>query len=191
MTIQTETEATRRPLVVLLTAVAYFMTTLDALVVVTALPSIHVDLGGDVAVLQWTVNAYSLAFAAGIVTASVLGDRLGRRRVYRWGLAVFTLASIACALAPTLPVLVGCRAVQGLGAAIVMPLGMTLLTSAFPPEKRGAAVGIWGGIAGLGVAAGPLVGGAITQGLDWHWVFWVNVPVGIAAWVGSRLVLPE
>jgi EmrB/QacA subfamily drug resistance transporter len=196
MTIRTEAHsdtqpATRRPLVVLLTAVAYFMTTLDALVVVTALPSIHADLGGDVAVLQWTVNAYSLAFAAGIVTASVLGDRLGRRRVYRWGLAVFTLASVACALAPTLPALVGFRAVQGLGAAIVMPLGMTLLTSAFPPEKRGAAVGIWGGIAGLGVAAGPLVGGAITQGLDWHWVFWVNVPVGIAAWVGSRLVIPE
>lgn len=192
MTIRTEAEAvTRRPLVVLLTAVAYFMTALDALVVVTALPSIHADLGGNVAVLQWTVNAYSLAFAAGIVTASVLGDRLGRRRVYRWGLAVFTLASVACALAPTLPALVGFRAVQGLGAAIVMPLGMTLLTSAFPPEKRGAAVGIWGGIAGLGVAAGPLVGGAITQGLDWHWVFWANVPVGIAAWVGSRLVIPE
>jgi EmrB/QacA subfamily drug resistance transporter len=182
---------TRRPLVVLLTAVAYFMTTLDALVVVTALPSIHADLGGSVATLQWTVNAYSLAFAAGIITASVLGDRLGRRRVYRWGLAVFTLASVACALAPTMAALVGFRAVQGLGAAIVMPLGMTLLTSAFPPEKRGAAVGIWGGIAGLGVASGPLVGGAVTQGLDWHWVFWVNVPVGIAAWIGSRLVIPE
>jgi EmrB/QacA subfamily drug resistance transporter len=192
MTIALEAQAeTRRPLVVLLTAVAYFMTTLDALVVVTALPSIHADLGGSVAALQWTVNAYSLAFAAGIITASVLGDRLGRRRVYRVGLAVFTLASIACALAPNLSVLVGFRAVQGLGAAILMPLGMTLLTSVFPAEKRGVAVGLWGGIAGLGVAAGPLIGGAVTQGLDWHWVFWVNVPVGVAAWVGSRLVLAE
>ncbi|MGY2873129.1 EmrB/QacA subfamily drug resistance transporter [Marmoricola sp. URHA0025 HA25] len=186
----TETES-RRPLVVLLTAVAYFMTTLDALVVVTALPSIHEDLGGSVAALQWTVNAYSLAFATGIITASVLGDRLGRRRVYRVGLAVFTLASVACALAPTLPALVAFRTVQGLGAAIVMPLGMTLLTAVFPAEKRGVAVGLWGGIAGLGVAAGPLIGGAVTQGLDWHWVFWVNVPVGVAAWVGSRFVLAE
>ncbi len=192
MSVQTVDPAeTRRPLVVLLTAVAYFMTTLDALVVVTALPSIHADLGGSVATLQWTVNAYSLAFAAGIITASVLGDRLGRRRVYRWGLATFTLASVACALAPTMSALVAFRAVQGLGAAVVMPLGMTLLTSAFPPEKRGAAVGIWGGIAGLGVASGPLVGGAVTQGLDWHWVFWVNVPVGVAAWIGSRVVLSE
>lgn len=182
---------TRRPLVVLLTAVAYFMVTLDALVVVTALPSIHADLGGSVASLQWTVSAYSLAFAAGIITASVIGDRLGRRRVYRIGLVVFSTASAACALAPTLPALVGFRALQGLGAAIVMPLGMTLLTTAFPPERRGAAVGIWGGIAGLGVAAGPLVGGAVTQGLDWHWVFWVNVPVGVAAWFGTRLALPE
>jgi len=186
----TQTES-RRPLVVLLTAVAYFMTTLDALVVVTALPSIHADLGGSVAALQWTVNAYSLAFATGIITASVLGDRLGRRRVYRAGLALFTLASVACALAPTLAALVAFRAVQGVGAAILMPLGMTLLTSVFPAEKRGVAVGLWGGIAGLGVAAGPLIGGAVTQGLDWHWVFWVNVPVGVAAWIGSRIVLAE
>ncbi len=180
-----------RTLTVALTAVAYFMVTLDALVVVTALPSIHRDLGGSLGSLQWTVNAYNTAFAAGIVTAATLGDRLGRKRVYVTGLALFTAASAACALAPNLGTLIGFRVVQGAGAAIVMPLGLTLLTAAFPPERRGSAVGIWGGIAGLGVAAGPLIGGAVTQGLSWHWIFWVNVPAGVAAIIGARLRLAE
>ena len=185
------TPAPDRRLTVVFTSVAYFMVALDALVVATALPSIHRDLGGSPAALQWTVNAYTLAFAAGIITASALGDRLGRRRVYQAGLAIFTAASASCALAPDLGVLIGFRAVQGIGAAIVMPLGLTLLTSAFPIDRRGSVVGIWGGIAGLGVAAGPLIGGGITQGLDWHWVFWVNVPIGLAAIIGARFVLAE
>ena len=176
---------------VLLTAVAYFMVTLDALVVVTALPSIHKSFGGGIATLQWTVSAYTIAFGAGILTAAALGDRLGRRRVYVVGLALFTAASAACALAPSANVLIACRAIQGIGAAIVMPLSLTILTSAFPIEKRGAVVGIWGGIAGLAVAAGPLIGGGITQGLNWHWIFWVNVPIGVAATVGAALRLPE
>jgi len=180
-----------RVLTVLLTSVAYFMVTLDALVVVTALPSIHRDLGGGVGTLQWTVSAYTIAFGAGILTAAALGDRLGRRRMYVIGLTLFTVASAACALAPTADALIACRAVQGMGAAIVMPLGLTLLTAAFPSERRGAAVGIWGGIAGLAVACGPLVGGALTQELDWHWIFWVNVPIGIAAAIGARSHLEE
>jgi len=180
-----------RLLTVLLTAVAYFMVALDALVVVTALPSMHRELGGGIGTLQWTVNAYTVAFGAGILTAPALGDRLGRRRMYVTGLLLFTAASAACALAPDATVLVACRAVQGLGAAIVMPLGLTLLTSAFPAQRRGAVVGIWGGIAGLAVACGPLIGGAITQGLSWHWIFWVNVPVGIVAAIGARLRLAE
>ena len=180
-----------RRLTVVLTSAAYLMVALDALVVVTALPSIHRDLGGSPSTLQWTVNAYNLTFATGIITAAALGDRLGRRRVYRCGLALFTVASAACGLAPNLGTLIAFRAVQGAGAAIVMPLGLTLLTSAFPPERRGSVVGIWGGIAGLGVAAGPLVGGGVTEGLDWHWIFWVNVPIGVAAWLGSRVVLAE
>lgn len=188
---QQRPDVPRRLLTLLLPSVAYFMVTLDALVVVTALPSIHRDLGGSIGTLQWTVNAYNMAFGAGIITAAALGDRLGRRRVYVFGLALFTAASAACALAPDAAVLVTCRAVQGLGAAIVMPLGLTLLTSAFPVERRGAVVGIWGGIAGLGVASGPLIGGGITQGLSWHWVFWVNVPVGVLAVIGSRLLLSE
>ncbi|HEV3366667.1 MAG TPA: MFS transporter, partial [Acidimicrobiales bacterium] len=178
-------------LTVLLTSVAYFMVTLDALVVVTALPSIHRSLGGGIGTLQWTISAYTIVFGAGILTAAALGDRLGRRRVYVLGLALFTMASAACALAPNAEVLVACRAVQGMGAAIVMPLGLTLLTTAFPPERRGAVVGIWGGIAGLAVASGPLIGGAITQGLNWHWIFWVNVPIGVVAAFGARLRLEE
>jgi EmrB/QacA subfamily drug resistance transporter len=180
-----------RVLTVLLTSVAYFMVALDTLVVVTALPSIHRDLGGNVGTLQWTVNAYVLAFGAGIITAAALGDLIGRRRMYVLGLALFTAASAACALAPDIPVLIACRAVEGLGAATIMPLGLTLLTSAFPAERRGAVVGIWGGVAGLAVASGPLIGGAVTQGLNWHWIFWVNVPVGVLAATGSRLRLTE
>ena len=184
-------EGPARVLTVLLTSVAYFMVALDTLVVVTALPSIHRDLGGNVGTLQWTVNAYVLAFGAGIITAAALGDLIGRRRMYVLGLALFTAASAACALAPDIPVLIACRAVEGLGAATIMPLGLTLLTSAFPAERRGAVVGIWGGVAGLAVASGPLIGGAVTQGLNWHWIFWVNVPVGILAAAGARLRLAE
>ncbi len=183
--------ASSLPPTILLTGVAFFMVTLDALVVVTALPSIHRSLGGNAATLQWTVNAYNMAFGAGIITAAALGDRIGRRRMYLAGLALFTAASAGCALAPDAALLISARTVQGLGAAIVTPLSLTILTSAFPPERRGAVIGMWGGIAGLGVASGPLIGGAVTQGLSWHWVFWVNVPVGVFALIGSRLALPE
>jgi EmrB/QacA subfamily drug resistance transporter len=183
--------SSRQALTLALTAVAFFMVVLDALVVVTALPSIHRSLGGSLGTLQWTVNAYNMAFGAGIITAAALGDRLGRRRVYTAGLALFTAASAACALAPDAGLLITARAVQGLGAAVITPLSLTILTAAFPAERRGAIIGIWGGISGLGVAAGPLIGGAVTQGLDWHWVFWVNVPVGIVAVIGARLRLPE
>ncbi len=195
MTTETRTRpatgSSRQTLTVLLTCVANFMVTLDALVVVTALPSIHRSLGGDITTLQWTLTAYAMAFGAGIMTASALGDRFGRRRVYVFGLAVFTAASAMCALAPNAGLLIGFRVLQGIGAACVMPLGMTLLTSAFPPERRGAVVGLWQGIAGLAVASGPLVGGALTQGASWHWIFWVNVPVGVLAAIGARLYLKE
>jgi EmrB/QacA subfamily drug resistance transporter len=178
-------------LTVLLTSVAYFMVALDTLVVVTALPSIHRDLGGNVGTLQWTVNAYVLAFGATIITAAALGDLIGRRKMYVLGLALFTAASAACALAPDVATLIAFRAVEGIGAGIIMPLGLTLLTSAFPIERRGAVVGIWGGVAGLAVASGPLIGGAVTQGLNWHWIFWVNVPIGILALAGARLRLTD
>ncbi len=167
------------------------MVILDALVVITALPAIQRDLHASLTMLEWTVNAFTLAFAAGIITATALGDRLGRRRIFTIGLALFSAASAACALAPNAEQLIAARAVQGLSAAMVMPLSLTILVSAFPPERRGAIVGIWGGIGGLAVASGPLVGGAITQGLDWHWIFWVNVPIGVVATVLARLQLAE
>ena len=174
-----------------LTSVAFFMSALDALVVITALPAIQRDLGAGVSTLEWTVNAYTLASAAGIITAAALGDRLGRRRVFTAGLALFTAASAACALAPSPELLIAARAVQGLGAALVTPVSLTILATAFPPERRGAVVGIWGGVAGLAIASGPLVGGAVTQGLDWHWIFWVNVPIGLVVSILSVVRLPE
>src|SRR6266545_4300758 len=181
----------RRGWALALTSVAFFMVALDALVVITALPAIGRDLGGGMATLEWTVNAYTLTFAAGIITAAALGDRLGRRRVFAAGLALFTAASAACALVPSADLLVAARAIQGIGAAIVMPLSLTILTTAFPAQRRGAIVGIWGGIAGIAVASGPVIGGAVTQGLDWHWIFWVNVPIGLVATVLSVRRLAE
>jgi len=174
-------ERSARAWTLALTPVAFFMVALDALVVMTALPAIRRDLGASLATLEWTVNAFTLAFAAGITTAAALGDRSGRRRVFAIGLALFSASSAACALAPTVAILIAARALQGAAAAMVMPLSLTILAAAFPPERRGAIVGIWGGIGGLAVASGPLVGGAITQGLDWHWIFWVNVPIGLLA----------
>ncbi|HEY2287281.1 MAG TPA: DHA2 family efflux MFS transporter permease subunit [Streptosporangiaceae bacterium] len=184
--------ARRSPaLILVLTAVAFFMVALDALVVVTALPAIHRSLGGSLGTLEWSVNSYGLTFAAGIVTAAALGDRLGRRRIYVAGLLLFTVASAACALAPTAAALIAARAVQGVGAAAVTPLSLTIATSAFPPARRGSVMGVIGAIAGLAVAGGPLVGGVVVQGLDWHWIFWINVPVGLAAAALSMIKLPE
>jgi EmrB/QacA subfamily drug resistance transporter len=168
-----------------------FMVTLDNLVVSTALPVIHADLGASLADLQWFVNAYTLPFAAFLLTAAALGDRIGRRRMFLAGIAVFTLASAAAALATEPWQLTLARAVQGLGGAAVAPLALTLLAQAVPDHLRTAAVGAWGGISGLGVAVGPVVGGAVVEGLDWHWIFWLNVPVGVVAMVLAASVLGE
>jgi EmrB/QacA subfamily drug resistance transporter len=174
-----------------LTSTAYFMVVLDSVVVITALPRMQRDLHVSLASLQWTLNAYGIAFAAGIITAAALGDRFGRRKVFTVGLALFTLASIACALAPSLSALIVARTVQGLGGAVVLPLSLTILTAAFPIERRGMIVGIYGGLAGLAVAIGPIVGGAVTQSIDWHWIFWINVPIGIVAVLLGVRLLPE
>jgi EmrB/QacA subfamily drug resistance transporter len=174
-----------------LTSVAFFMTALDTLVVITALPAIHASFGGSVSTLEWTVNAYTLTLAAGIIAAAALGDRFGRRRMYVAGLLLFATASAACALAPSAGVLIGARAVQGLGAALITPLSLTILASAFPAERRGAVVGIMGAIGGLAIAGGPLVGGAVVDGPGWHWIFWLNVPIGLAAAALAVSRLPE
>ncbi|MBA2522629.1 MAG: MFS transporter, partial [Solirubrobacterales bacterium] len=161
-----------------LTGAALFMTALDNLVVGVALPSIRSDLGGSLESLEWTVNAYTLAFAVLLLTGAALGDRFGRKRMFLIGVSVFTLSSALAALAPSIDALVTARALQGIGAALVTPLTLTLLSEAFPPERRGLALGVWGGISGLGVALGPFVGGAIVEGIAWQWVFWLNVPIG-------------
>jgi EmrB/QacA subfamily drug resistance transporter len=162
-----------------LASLGVFMTALDTLVVTTALPVLRADLGAGLTDLEWTVNAYNLAFACLLLTGAALGDRFGRRRVFALGIAVFTVASAAAALSPSVAVLIAARALQGAGAAIVTPLTLTLISEAFPTEKRGMAIGLWGGIAGLAVAAGPVVGGAIAGGISWQWIFWLNVPVGL------------
>ncbi|MGW4330618.1 MFS transporter [Nocardia sp. NPDC004573] len=182
-----------RRLAVVLAAVGIpmFMVTLDNLVVTNALPVIRTELGASLADLQWFVNAYTLSFASLLLTASALGDRLGRRRVFLAGIALFTLASAACALATSPGMLIAARAVQGFGAAGVMPLSLTLLSAAVPEKMRNAAIGIWGGIAGLGVALGPLVGGAVVDGLSWQWIFWLNVPIGVVVLPFAARVLAE
>jgi EmrB/QacA subfamily drug resistance transporter len=162
-----------------ITSLALFMVSLDNLVVTTAIPVIRTDLGASLEQLEWTVNAYTLTFAVLLLTGAALGDRFGRRRMFAVGLAIFTLGSIAAAVAPSIEALNVARAVQGVGGAIVMPLTLTLLSAAVPPEKRGLALGAWGGIGGLAIAFGPLVGGAVVEGIAWQWIFWLNVPIGL------------
>ncbi len=166
---------------VVLTAVGSLMAALDTLVVSSALSTIRIDLGASLQQLEWTVNAYNLTFAVLLITAAALGDRFGRRRLYAAGLVLFSAASAACALAPSVGWLIAGRAVQGAGAALVVTLGLALLSAAFPPERRGAAIGIFSAITGLAVASGPFVGGAVVEGINWEWIFWLNVPIGLAA----------
>jgi EmrB/QacA subfamily drug resistance transporter len=184
-------QATQLRWVLILTSTAYFMVILDTGALFTALPRMQRDLHASLASLQWTVNSYGIAFAAGILTAAALGDRFGRRRVFNLGLTLFTLSSAACALAPNTAELTVARTVQGLGAAAVLPLSLTILTTAYPPQRRGLIVGIYGGLAGLAVAAGPVIGGVVTEELGWHWIFWLNVPIGLLAATLATRLLPE
>src|SRR5213596_2578713 len=174
-----------------ITSIGVFMVTLDNLVVTTALPVIREDLHATIESLEWTVNAYTLTFAVLLITGAALGDRFGRRRMFVIGLAIFTGASAAAALSPSIEWLIAARAVQGVGGAIVTPLTLTILSAAVSPERRGLVLGAWGGISGLAVAIGPLVGGAVVQGISWQWIFWLNVPIGLALIPLARLRLQE
>jgi EmrB/QacA subfamily drug resistance transporter len=182
-----------RPLAAILAVVGIpmFMVTLDNLVVTNALPVIKAELGASLADLQWFVNAYTLSFATLLLTAAAIGDRLGRRRIFLAGIALFTAASAACAMATEPWMLIAARAVQGVGAAAVMPLSLTLLAAAVPARLRSAAIGIWGGISGLGIAVGPVVGGAVVDGINWQWIFWLNVPIGLLVLPFAARVLAE
>jgi EmrB/QacA subfamily drug resistance transporter len=174
-------------------AVAFglFMIMLDNTIVTVALPTIKRAFGIDVSELEWIVTAYTLAFATFILVGGKLADLLGRRRLLEAGLAIFTVSSLVCGLAGDVDLLIGARAVQGIGAAIMVPSTLSIVTAAFPPRQRGTAIGVWAGTAGMAVAIGPLLGGILTQQLSWHWIFYVNVPVGILAIVASRIVIVE
>lgn len=176
---------------VIITSVAGFMAALDNLVVTTALPSIRKDLGGALEDLEWTVSAYTLTFAVLVLFGSALGDRFGRRLMFVTGLGIFTAASASAALASGMGELIAARAAQGVGAAILTPLTLTLLAAAVPPERRGAALGVWGAASGIAVATGPLIGGTLTEQLSWQWIFWVNVPFGLVLMPLAWLRLEE
>ncbi|MEW2621261.1 DHA2 family efflux MFS transporter permease subunit [Streptomyces sp. NPDC048106] len=175
----------------LVTSVAGFMAALDNLVVTTALPAIREDLGGALDDLEWTVSAYTLPFACLLMFGAALGDRFGRRRLFIAGLTIFTAASAAAASAPGIGSLIAARAVQGVGAAVMTPLTLTLLTVAVPAARRGMMYGIWGAVNGLAVASGPLIGGSLTEHASWHWIFWLNVPLGLITLPFARLRLAE
>jgi EmrB/QacA subfamily drug resistance transporter len=165
--------------VLALTSVASLMVGLDILVVTTTLTTIHRQLGASLGELEWIINAYTLSFAVLLMTASALGDRFGRRRLFLAGLSLFTVMSALCALAPSIGWLIAARAVQGAGSAMIMPHAMALLSAAYPPQKRARALGIFSGVTGLAILGGPMIGGAVVQGLSWPWIFWLNVPIGL------------
>ncbi|MGH2870575.1 MAG: MFS transporter [Solirubrobacteraceae bacterium] len=183
-------DSRRRGWTLAIVSIGLFMVVLDNLVVSVALPSIHRDLGASIQSLEWTVNAYTLSYAVFLLTGAALGDRFGRKRMFMFGIGLFTLSSAAAALAPTTGALIAARAVQGFGAAIATPLTLTLLADAFPPARRGVAIGVWSGVSGIAVALGPLVGGAVVQAASWHWIFWINVPIGLVLvpLAGARLI---
>ncbi len=184
-------QRTRTLWTLVITSVALFMGALDNLVVTTALPVIRVQLHASLSSLEWTVNAYTLTFAVLLLTGASIGERLGRRRMLLVGIAVFTLGSAVAALSPDTGVLIAARMVQGLGAAVMTPLTLTILSAGVPAERRGMALGIWGAVGGLAIALGPVVGGAVVQGLSWKWIFWLNVPIGVVLLPLARFRLAE
>lgn len=177
--------------VLAIAAVATFMTALDTLVVSTALTTIRADLGADVSQLEWTVNGYNLSFAVLILVMASLGDRFGRRSLFVLGLLIFTAASMFGATSTAIEALIAARVAQGVGAALIAPLALTMVVAAYPPEKRGATLGLLGGLTGLAVASGPVIGGAIVEGLSWQWIFWVNVPLGLLCAALTVVKVPE
>ena len=184
-------EKSRAGWTLLLASLGSFMAALDVVIVTTAMPTIQARLGASLPDLEWTVNAYNLVFAVLLLTGAALGDRFGRRRMYALGLIGFAAGSALAALSGSAGELIAARAVQGAGGAVLMPLTLTLISHAFPAEKRGTAIGVWGGVTGLGVAAGPVIGGVIVQELTWQWIFWINVPVALATAAATMVAVAE
>lgn len=177
--------------VLALSSAASLIAALDAMVVATSLSTIRAEFDTSIEALQWTLNAYNLSFAVLLLTGAALGDRFGRKRMFIAGVGVFVAASMLCALSGHAALLIAGRALQGVGAALLMPLAMALLSAAFPPQERGKALGIFSGVTGLGIIAGPVIGGAISQGLAWQWIFWINLPIGLAIMLLARRHVPE
>src|SRR5690348_3510842 len=181
----------RQRWVLILTSIASLMVALDVTVVSTALSSIRMHLAASMDQLEWTVNAYGLSFAVLLMTGAALGDRFGRRRVFAAGLVLFVAASAACALASSIGWLIAARALQGVGAAVLMPLALAQISAAFPPQRRGWALGIYSSFAGLSTVLGPVIGGLVTEGLAWQWIFWLNLPIGLTTAALAMARLPE
>src|SRR6201993_954019 len=172
-------------------SVGLFMIMLDNTVVNVALPSIRRDLGLSLSELEWVVAGYALTFAAFMLTGGKLADLLGRRLIFMVGLVVFTGASLACGLAPNGGFLIGARVVQGLGGALMNPATLSIITATFAPRERGRAIGIWAGVSAMALAIGPLVGGLLTEHVNWNWIFFINVPVGIAGLLAIPIFIDE
>ena len=170
---------------------ALFMIMLDNTVVNVALPSIQRDLGIGLSELEWTVNAYALTFAVLMLTGGKLADFFGRRRIFLIGLVTFTISSLACGLAATGGTLIGARTLQGIGAALMLPATLSIISATFPAHQRGMAIGIWAGVSAMALAIGPLIGGLITEHINWSWIFFVNVPIGVVGLIVGRLVIKE
>lgn len=166
-------------LIIISLSIPMFMASLDNLVVTNALPVIRADLGATLEELTWTVNAYTLTFASCILMSSALADRFGRRSVFLLGVFIFTASSAWCGISNNIGTLITARTLQGIGGSAVMPLSLALLSTSVPERLRATAIGIWGGVAGLGVALGPLIGGAVVEGMNWQAIFWINVPFGL------------
>ncbi|WP_125766636.1 MFS transporter [Lapidilactobacillus wuchangensis] len=185
------TSKVRTTWLLILTSLGFFMSMMDAMIVTTAATAIRTDFNISVTTLQWALNAYNITIAAVLLVGVSLGERFGRRRIYNWGIFIFTLGSILCALAPNITVLILARIVAGLGASVMTPMSMAILTHALPTSERGKALGIWSGIGGLALIIGPSLGGLIVAKLTWQWIFWINVPIGLSAILLNQYLLPE
>lgn len=185
-----ENKQVKSSLILALTSLGFFMSMMDSMIVTTASTAIRSDFNITVSTLQWAMNAYNITIAAVLLVGVSLGERLGRRKIYNIGIFIFTLGSILCAISDNITFLVFARVIEGIGASVMTPMSMAILTNALPVSERGKALGIWSGIGGLALIVGPSLGGFIVTQFTWQWIFWINVPIGILAICLSKKILP-